>query len=52
MKLSNIMSAAGRNLSIAKLKIVKRSPELLLIAGIAGGVTSAVMACKAIHQGL
>lgn len=47
MKLSNIMSAAGRNLSIAKLKIVKRSPELLLIAGIAGGVTSAVMACKA-----
>lgn len=47
MKLSNIMSAAGRNLSIAKLKIVKHSPELLLIAGIAGGVTSAVMACKA-----
>ena len=28
MKLSNIMSAAGRSISIAKLKIVKRSPEL------------------------
>ena len=47
MKLSNIMSAAGRNISIAKLKISKHSPELLLIAGIAGGITSAVMACKA-----
>lgn len=47
MKLSNIMSVAGRNLSVAKLKISKHSPELLLIAGIAGGVASAVMACKA-----
>ena len=37
MKLSNIMSVAGRNLSVAKLKISKHSQELLLIAGIAGG---------------
>ena len=47
MKLSNIMSVAGRNLSVAKLKISKHSPELLMIAGIVGGVASAVMACKA-----
>lgn len=47
MKLNAIMANANRTLSIAKLKIAKRSPELLLAAGIAGTVVSAVMACKA-----
>lgn len=36
-----------RFISMTVLKVKKYSPEILLFAGIAGGVTSAVMACKA-----
>lgn len=32
---------------VAGVKLRKYSPEILLVAGIAGGITSAVMACKA-----
>lgn len=34
----------------AGLKLKKRSPELLVVGGIIGGVTAAVMACKATTQ--
>lgn len=47
MKFANVMTNVTRTLSVAKLKVVKHSPEILLVAGIAGGVTSAVMACHA-----
>lgn len=47
MKLATVMSNVTRKMSVAKLKVVKHSPELLMVAGIAGGVVSAVMACKA-----
>lgn len=47
MKLSNIMSNANVVVSKAMFKCKKRSPEILLIGGIAGLVTAGVMACKA-----
>lgn len=46
MKLK-IMSKATRVFGRAGLHIKKHSPEILMIAGIAGTVTSTVLACKA-----
>lgn len=36
-----------RFISMTVLRVKKHSPEILLFAGIAGGITGAVMACKA-----
>ena len=47
MKNGKFMNGVNRTLSKAGLKIKKHSPEILIVAGIAGVVTSAVMACKA-----
>lgn len=44
---SQLMCAAGKVFRRAGLKIVKHSPELLLITGIGCGVAAAVTACKA-----
>lgn len=41
------MNKLTRSFGKAGLKIKKHSPEILMIAGIAGVVTSAVLACKA-----
>lgn len=42
-----ISDKMSRKINMLGLKIKKHSPEILLIAGVAGVVTSAVMACKA-----
>lgn len=47
MNMNSIMTTLTRSLSRSGLKIRKHSPEILLVAGIVGAVTSAVMACKA-----
>ena len=47
MKKSEIMNNVTRAFHKANLKLKKHSPEILVVAGIAGTVTSAVMACKA-----
>lgn len=47
MKNGKFMNGVNRTLSKAGFKIKKHSPEILIVAGIAGVVTSAVMACKA-----
>ena len=47
MKNRKFMNGVNRTLSKAGFKIKKHSPEILIVAGIAGVVTSAVMACKA-----
>ena len=47
MRKPKIAEAMGRKLSMTGLKIKKHSPEILVVAGVAGMVTSAVMACKA-----
>ena len=47
MKNGKFMNGVNRMLSKAGFKIKKHSPEILIVAGIAGVVTSAVMACKA-----
>lgn len=44
---SELMVKASRFFNTAGLKIKKHSPEILMTAGIVGGVASAVMACKA-----
>lgn len=44
---TEIMSKATRMLNTTKLKISKHSPEILMVAGIAGTVVSTVLACKA-----
>ena len=44
---NNIMTKASRTISMAGLKLKKLSPEILMVAGIAGTVVSTVMACKA-----
>lgn len=44
--LTNIKNAAGKGM----LKMKAKSPEILIIAGIAGVVTSTVMACKATRK--
>lgn len=47
MNMNSIMTTLTRSLSRSSLKLKKHSPEILLVAGIVGAVTSAVMACKA-----
>lgn len=47
MNMNSIMTTLTRSLSRSGLKLKKHSPEILLVAGIVGVVTSAVMACKA-----
>lgn len=42
-----IMNSATRALGKAKFTLKKHSPEILIVAGVVGTVTSAVMACKA-----
>ena len=44
---TELMNAVSRGINRIGLQIKKHSPEILLGAGIAGAVTSAVMACKA-----
>lgn len=47
MKLSKIISDANVALSKTMFKCKKRSPEILLVSGIAGLVTAGILACKA-----
>lgn len=47
MKANDILNAASRGMHRIGFKIKKVSPEILVVAGVAGIVTSAVMACKA-----
>ena len=47
MNFSNIVAGVQRGLARTNFKIAKHSPEILIVAGIAGVVTSAVLACKA-----
>lgn len=42
-----IMNKMTRTLNRAGLHLKKHSPEMLIVAGVVGAVTSAVMACKA-----
>lgn len=44
---AELMTKATRMFSKAGLQLKKHSPEIFLFAGIAGGITSTVMACKA-----
>lgn len=47
MKKGKIMTNMSRSLHKAGFQLKKHSPEILIVAGIIGTVTSAVMACKA-----
>lgn len=47
MKNGKFMNSVTRTLNKARFQIKKHGPEILIVAGIAGVVTSAVMACKA-----
>ncbi len=47
MNKSTIMNSATQTFHKVVFKVKKHSPEILLVTGIVGGVTSAVMACKA-----
>ena len=47
MKKLNITTKFSRSFKMAGLKLKKHSPEILIVAGVIGTVTSAVMACKA-----
>lgn len=47
MSKSNIMNNVTRTFGRMGLKLKKHSPEILIVAGVTGVVTSAVMACKA-----
>ena len=47
MKNFEIMNTVTRNLSRVGFQLKKHSPEILIVTGIVGIVTSAVMACKA-----
>lgn len=47
MKKFDITTKVTRGLNKAGFKLKKHSPEILIVAGVAGAVTSAVMACKA-----
>lgn len=47
MKMNEFMANATRFAAKAKFKISKHSPEILMVCGAVGAVTSAVMACKA-----
>lgn len=47
MNKNAIMTTLRGKFSVAKLKVEKHAPEIMLVAGTVGVVTSAVMACKA-----
>lgn len=47
MKNFEIMNTVTRNLNRVGFQLKKHSPEILIVTGIVGVVTSAVMACKA-----
>lgn len=47
MKTNEIMNTITRKFHRIGFQLKKHSPEILVIAGVVGGVTSAVMACKA-----
>ena len=47
MKVTDVISGAKRSLIKAGFKVKKHSPEILVAVGVAGVVTSTVMACKA-----
>lgn len=47
MDKNKIMTTLQGKFSVAKLKIEKHAPEIMLVAGTVGIVTSTVMACKA-----
>ncbi len=47
MKKSNIKNSLAGTVGKASFKIKKHSPEILLVAGVAGVVTSTILACKA-----
>lgn len=44
---TNILTYMNRTFSKVKFGVKKHSPEILIVAGVAGTVTSAVLACKA-----
>lgn len=47
MKKAEIMTNVSRTFHKVSLQLKKHSPEILVVAGVAGTVVSAVMACKA-----
>ena len=47
MKVTVVISGAKRSLIKAGFQVKKHSPEILVVVGVAGVVTSTVMACKA-----
>lgn len=47
---NELMAKAGRAFGKAGLSLKKHSPEILMVAGIAGTVASTVMACKATRK--
>lgn len=47
MKANEIMSKVSGTLNKVRFSLKKHSPEILVVAGVAGTVVSAVMACKA-----
>ena len=44
---TDIMKNVTRNFNKIGFQLKKHSPEILVVAGVVGAVTSAVMACKA-----
>lgn len=47
MKKTELMNKIGRSINKVGFQLKKHSPEILVVAGVVGTVTSAVMACKA-----
>lgn len=47
MKKTELLSKTKRMFNIAKFKVKKHSPEILIAAGVAGTIASAIMACRA-----
>lgn len=47
MKKAELMTKVSRTVNKVGLQLKKHSPEILVVAGVAGTVVSAVMACKA-----
>ena len=47
MSKNEIMNTVSRSMHKIGFKLKKHSPEILIVAGAVGAVTSAVMACKA-----
>lgn len=47
MKTGNFLASVSRGVYKIGFELKKHSPEILVVAGVAGGIVSAVMACKA-----